>query len=52
MAVVGWFACALLFLQLFVASEAITANMPWHGQFAIGATFAVLPGLLSWEFGQ
>lgn len=45
MAVVGWFACAPLFLQLFVASEAIGANMPSHGPFAIGATLAVLPGL-------
>jgi uncharacterized membrane protein len=43
----GWFACVLLFLQLFVASEAISANMPSHGQFAIGATFAVLFGLVA-----
>jgi hypothetical protein len=47
MAVVGWFACALLFLQLFVASEAISANIASHRQFAIGATFAVLPGLVA-----
>jgi hypothetical protein len=38
----GWFACAVLFLLLFVTSEAIYANMPWHGQFNIGATFARL----------
>jgi uncharacterized membrane protein len=42
----GWFACAVLFLHLFVASEAISANMPSHGQFDIGATFAVLFGFV------
>jgi uncharacterized membrane protein len=42
----GWFACGVLFLHLFVTSEAINANMPSHGQFAIGATFAVLFGFL------
>jgi uncharacterized membrane protein len=49
----GWFGCALLFLLLFVTSEAIDANMPSHGQFDIGATFAVLFGFVaSWEFGR
>jgi uncharacterized membrane protein len=43
----GWFACAVLFLLLFVTSEAINANMPSHGQFAIGATFAVLFGFVA-----
>jgi len=43
----GWFACAVLFLLLFVAAEAINANMPSHGQFAIGATFAVLCGFVA-----
>lgn len=43
----GWFACALLFLQLFVTSEAINANMPAHPPFDIGATFAVLFGLVA-----
>ena len=40
----GWCACAVLFLLLFVASEAIYANMPSHGQFNIAATLAVLFG--------
>ena len=42
----GWFACGVLFLHLFVTSEAINANIPSHGQFAIGATFAVLFGFM------
>jgi uncharacterized membrane protein len=42
----GWFGCALLFLHLFVTSEAINANMPSHGQFDTGATFAVLFGFV------
>ena len=42
----GWFACGVLFLHLFVTSEAINANMPSHGQFDIGATFAVLFGFV------
>src|SRR5262249_38693392 len=44
---VGWFACAVLFLLLFVTAEAINAIMPSHGQFAIGATFAVLCGFVA-----
>ena len=43
----GWFACAVLFLLLFVTSEATNANMPSRGQFAIGATFAVLFGFVA-----
>ena len=43
----GWFACAVLFLLLFVTAEAINANMPPHGQFDIGATFAVLFGFVA-----
>ena len=43
----GWFACAVLFLLLFVTSEAIHANMPSHGQFNIGTTFAVLFGFVA-----
>ncbi len=42
----GWFACGVLFLHLFVTSQAINANMPSHGQFAIAATFAVLFGFM------
>jgi len=43
----GRFACAALFLLLFVTSEAINANMPSHGPFDIGATFAVLFGFVA-----
>lgn len=43
----AWFACAVLLLLLFVASEAINANMPGHGRFDIGATFAVLFGFVA-----
>jgi uncharacterized membrane protein len=42
----GWFACGVLFLHLFVTSEAINANMPSHGEFDIGATFAMLFGFV------
>jgi hypothetical protein len=42
----GWFACGVLLLHLFVTSEAINANMPSHGPFDIRATFAVLFGFV------
>jgi uncharacterized membrane protein len=42
-----WFACAVLFLLLFVTSEAINANVPSHGQFDSGATFAALFGFVA-----
>jgi uncharacterized membrane protein len=42
----AWFGCGLLFLLLFVTSEAINANLPSHGQFNSQAMWVVLFGFL------
>ena len=41
-----WFACGVLFVLLYAASQAINANLPEHAPFGARGLFYVLAGFL------